>query len=370
MILLLHNRYRLPGGEERAVEDLAWLIREQLGEDAEVLERDSAVLGNRRAAAGLLRGGLAPEEVAHAVRRTRARVVHAHNVNPSFGWRALAAAREAGARVVLHLHNYRLVCAQGLCFTRGEDCTRCHGRDTRPGLRLNCRGGSRAEAAAYAAGLALWQRRLAEQVDAFVVPSAFAIGRLRELGAPVGDRAHVVGSVQREIAGASRAAEGRHVLAAGRLTPEKGFADAIDAARGAGLPLVVAGDGPQAAELRARAAGADVRFTGAIGAAELSELRREAGAAVVPSRFAEILPLAALEAMAAGVPLAAAETGGLKDAVPEEGHYPAGDVDALAARLTSLWRSSEAGERVLAVARDRYSPTAVGAALAKAYTAA
>ena len=26
MILLLHNRYRVPGGEERAVEDLAWLI--------------------------------------------------------------------------------------------------------------------------------------------------------------------------------------------------------------------------------------------------------------------------------------------------------------------------------------------------------
>ena len=189
MILLLHNRYRLPGGEERAVEDLAWLIREHLGEDAEVLERDSGVLGNRRAVAGLLRGGLAPEEVAHAVRRTRARVVHAHNVNPSFGWRALAAAREAGARVVLHLHNYRLVCAQGLCFTQGEDCTRCHGRNTLPGVRLNCRGASRAEAAAYGAGLSLWQRRLAEQVDAFAVPSAFALGRLRELGAPVGDLA-------------------------------------------------------------------------------------------------------------------------------------------------------------------------------------
>src|ERR687889_253885 len=189
MILLLHNRYRLPGGEERAVADLQWLIREHLAEDAEVLERDSAALGSRRAAAGLLRGGLAPEDVAHAVRRTGARVLHAHNVNPSFGWRALAAAREAGARVALHLHNYRLVCAQGLCFTPGEDCTRCHGRDTRPGVRLNCRGGSRAEAAVYAAGIALWQNRLADCVDAFVVPSAFALGRLRELGAPVGDRA-------------------------------------------------------------------------------------------------------------------------------------------------------------------------------------
>ena len=207
MILLLHNRYRLPGGEERAVEDLRWLIGEHLGEDAEVLERESAVLGNRRAALGLLRGGLAPDDVAHAVRRTKARVVHAHNVNPSFGWRALAAAREAGARVVLHLHNYRLVCAQGLCFTGGADCTRCHGRDTRPGVRLNCRG-SRTEAVAYAAGLSLWQPRLTANVDAFVVPSAFALGRLEQLGAPLGERAHVIGSVQRDIAPASAATTG------------------------------------------------------------------------------------------------------------------------------------------------------------------
>src|SRR5829696_8307631 len=217
MILLLHNRYRLAGGEERAVADLAWLIREHLGEDAEVLERDSAVLGNRRAAAGLLGGGLAPEEVAHAVRRTRARVVHAHNLNPTFGWRALAAARAAGARVVLHLHNYRLVCAVGTCFTRGADCTRCHGRDTHPGVRLNCRGGSRAESAAYGAGLALWQRRIAAGADAFVVPSAFALARLEQLGAPLGGRAHVIPSVQREFAARSGAGAGEYALFAGRL---------------------------------------------------------------------------------------------------------------------------------------------------------
>ena len=185
MILLLHNRYRVPGGEERAVEDLAWLIREHLGEEVEVLERDSSALSQREAAEGLLRGGLAPEEVGEAVRRTGARVVHAHNVNPTLGWRALAAARAAGARVVLHLHNYRLVCAVGTCFTHGEDCTRCHGRNTLPGVRLNCRGGSPAESAAYAASLALWQDRLAAQADRFLVPSAFALRRLRELGAPV-----------------------------------------------------------------------------------------------------------------------------------------------------------------------------------------
>src|SRR3954469_7778445 len=185
MILLLHHRYRHAGGEERAVEDLAWLIREHLDEDVEILQRESRDVSPARAAAGLLAGGLDPQEVADAVRRTGARVVHAHNVNPTFGPKALEAARRAGARVVLHLHNYRLVCAVGTCFTHGEDCTRCHARNTFPGVRLNCRGGSRAESAAYAAGLALHQRRLAGAADAIVVPSAFALQRLRDLGAPL-----------------------------------------------------------------------------------------------------------------------------------------------------------------------------------------
>src|SRR6185503_15999278 len=116
VILFLHNRYRVPGGEERVVEDLVWLVREHLGEDAEVLERDSAALGRAKAAAGMLAGGLEPGEVAAAARRT-------------------------GARVVLHLHNYRLVCAVGTCFNAHvRDCVRCQGRDTRPGVRLACRG--------------------------------------------------------------------------------------------------------------------------------------------------------------------------------------------------------------------------------------
>src|SRR5688500_5437040 len=170
MILFLHNRYRTTGGEERAVEDLRRLVEERLGEETELLTRESATLGARRAATGLLRGGLDEEDVAAAVRRTGARVVHAHNLLPAFGWRALAAARSAGARTVLHLHNYRLVCAVGVCFTRGEECVRCHARNTVPGIRLNCRG-TGPEAAVYGASLALWQRRMLEHADAIIVPS-------------------------------------------------------------------------------------------------------------------------------------------------------------------------------------------------------
>ena len=48
MVLFLHNRYRTTGGEERVVEDLMRLVREQLGEQVELLGRDSASLGRGR----------------------------------------------------------------------------------------------------------------------------------------------------------------------------------------------------------------------------------------------------------------------------------------------------------------------------------
>src|SRR5438270_1033242 len=228
MVLFLHNRYRTTGGEERVVRDLMWLVREELGETAELLERESAGLDVANAALGLLRGGLRPGEVAKAVRLGGARVLHAHNLHPAFGWRALAAARTAGARVVLHLHQYRLVCAIGVCFTRGADCTRCHSRNTLPGIALNCRG-SAGEALSYGAALAMWQRRVAGAADALVVPSTFARERLRELGAPLRwEQVHVVAPPVRLGGEPHRGCPGDpYALVVSRLAAEKGVDGAI-----------------------------------------------------------------------------------------------------------------------------------------------
>lgn len=377
MVLFLHNRYRTTGGEERAVEDLMWLVRERLGEPAELLSRSSAELGQGRAAVGLLRGGLDPDQITRAVESSRARVVHAHNLQPALGWRALAAARAAGARVVLHLHQYRLVCAIGVCFTAGEECTRCHGRDTRPGVRLNCRG-NLAEAAAYGASLALWQRRLVEQADVVIVPSVFARERLRELGAPLPwDRVRVLAPPVRALAaerppargaGAGHPAGGRpYALIVSRLAAEKGIDVAIDACRMSGIALVVAGDGPEAPALRERAAGGDVHFLGRVDDAELADLRARASIALVPSRSAETFGLAAAEAMAAAVPVAASRVGALSELVEEPGLVPAGDPSALAGAITSLAGDWQAGERGLRRVREVCAPEIVAAALAEAY---
>jgi glycosyltransferase involved in cell wall biosynthesis len=372
VVLFLHNSYRTTGGEERVVEDLLWLVREHLGEPAELLTRTSRTLGRGRAALGLLGGGLNPEEVRRAVRLSRARVVHAHNLQPAFGWRALAAARAAGARVVLHLHQYRLVCAIGVCFTAGAECTRCHGRNTLAGVRLNCRG-SRPEAAVYGASLALWQRRLAEQADAVIVPSVFARERLRELGAPLRwERVRVLAPPIPSLAGgtprpAAPAAPGSYALVVSRLAPEKGIDVAIDACRTAGLALVVVGEGPEDARLRERAGGGEVRFVGRVGDGELAALRAGAAIALVPSRSAETFGLAAAEAMAAGLPVAASAVGALSELVGPQGLVPPGDPIALAQTITELAGDRSAGERGRERVRALCAPGVVAGALAQIY---
>src|SRR5437764_1783262 len=178
-VLLLHNRYRALGGEERTVADIVALLRSR-GHEVLLLERSSeeleqarvrgARVGRLRAAQALIRGGLDEQEVGDAVRRMRADVVHVHNIHPLFGWRALAAARAAGSATVLHLHNFRLFCAISIGYRDGGVCFRCHGRNTWPGVRLRCRG-SLPEAAAYGAGLFAQQPRLLEYTDRFIAVS-------------------------------------------------------------------------------------------------------------------------------------------------------------------------------------------------------
>ena len=357
-VLVVHNRYRQRGGEERAVE-LQLAALERAGIEHDALFRNSAAAGRARAARAMLAGGERPDEVGRAVRRLGATVVHVHNMNPLFGARALEAARAAGARVVLHLHNFRLFCSIAVAFRDGHTCFRCRGRFTLPGALLNCRG-SAAESAVYAASLARHQPAALDAVDRFVTPSRFAAAQLRRLGLP--DRVEVLPNYlpEAEFAADSRAAEGGYALAAGRLAVEKGYRHAIEAAALAGVPLRIAGDGPEMGRLRelAAAEAAPVDFVGAVAPARVRELLRGAAMAVVPSVGPDVMPYAALEAMAVGVPVVAARSGSLPEIVGEERCVARRDPLALAGAMTGLWDDPEAragaGAAGLARARERF----------------
>ncbi len=357
-VLMLHNRYRAEGGEERAVANILTLLARR-GHTVEALECSSAGVPRMRAARGLLVGGLRPDEVAAAVRRTRAEVVHGHNLHPLLGWRALAAARAAGARTVLHLHNFRLFCAIAVAYRDGAPCFRCRGSNTLPGLRLRCRG-SLGEAAAYAAGLHRQQPHLYANADRFIVLSKATGARMHELGLP-SERTHVLGNFVpgAGFATGTRAHQGTYALAIGRLVEEKGFETAIGAARAASVPLVIAGEGPDGQRLRWLAAGAEVRFTGWVDHARLAELRAGAAVVLVPSRCEEACPYAALDSLAAGVPVLVSDRGGIPERVPGYSVLATDDRHAWTNALAELWLDPglrrARGEEALALAHELLS---------------
>jgi len=140
------------------------------------------------------------------------------------------------------------------------------------------------------------------------------------------------------------------VLAIGRLVPHKGYHLLLDAARGwrdlERPPLVViAGGGPQAAELRARidTEGLPVRLLGHRD--DVPDLLAAADLVVLPSRW-EARSLVAQEALAAGVPLVATAVGGVPELVGDAAELvPPGNPEALSAAVAGLLGEAGAARR-------------------------
>jgi glycosyltransferase involved in cell wall biosynthesis len=136
-----------------------------------------------------------------------------------------------------------------------------------------------------------------------------------------------------------------HVLYVGRLSPEKGILDLVEAADG--MPLVVVGDGP----LRKKVPGA----LGFVPNAELGPYYSRAAVVAVPSRR-EGYGVVCAEAMAHGRPVVASAVGGLLDLVAhgETGLLvPAGDVDALREALKWLLGDPDLRRRMGEAGRER-----------------
>jgi glycosyltransferase involved in cell wall biosynthesis len=199
--------------------------------------------------------------------------------------------------------------------------------------------GTDVELARRVPGLARWILRRA----AFVVAaSTFLAEQARSLGA--GD-VRVIATGVALPATVREPEEPPHVLYVGRLSPEKGVLELVEAC--AGLPLVVVGDGP----LRAQVPGA----AGFVPPDELGPYYERAAVVAAPSRR-EGYGVAAREAMAWGRPVVASAVGGLMDAV-EDGVtgllVPPGDVAALRAAIERLLGDAELRARLGAAGRER-----------------
>jgi glycogen(starch) synthase len=190
---------------------------------------------------------------------------------------------------------------------------------------------------------------------------------------------HAVDAARARYAGA-----GPLVGFAGRLAYEKGVHHLISALpelrwRHPGLRMVIAGDGPHRADLQAQVINMKldraVSFTGVVGDAELPSTMAATDAFVVPSLY-EPFGMVALEAAAAGAPLAVARTGGLNEIVKPGVTgltFPAKDTAALADSVSDLLADEPEAQRMAARAKQmvhrHYAWPAIAATTAAAYRA-
>ena len=156
----------------------------------------------------------------------------------------------------------------------------------------------------------------------------------------------------------------RLVVLVGRLVYEKGFQLALEALPGlverlGDVRFLVAGSGTHEQELHRQAAelGLDAHgtFLGWIGDDVLHSLYRIADLCVVPSIY-EPFGLVALEAMASGCPCIVADTGGLREIVPEDERvglrFNGGDAEHLAVMVERLLTDDALRERLVVEASE------------------
>ena len=160
--------------------------------------------------------------------------------------------------------------------------------------------------------MARWDRGTADRPDRYVAISHYVAGRIRRYYNR--DSTVVYPPVDtRFFTPATTTSPGRpYALVVSALVPYKRIDVAIEAARLAGVPLTVVGDGPDRARLE-RAAGTDATFVGRRSNEEIRELYRHAAVALLPGE--EDFGIVPVEAQACGRPVVALARGGAAETV-------------------------------------------------------
>ncbi len=368
-IALVHSRYAMLGGEDRAMalhEELLKANGHQvwtLTGDGRAI-RESGIIGQLAAACRMAWAPGMAAAISHIIEQNNIQLVHVHNLYPTLSPSVIVAAKRLGIPVVMTLHNYRLRCPNALFLRSGRVCMRCARGNYLHAVCGRCRG-SLMESATYAAILRIHRtfRLIERHVDAFISPSRFLADQMIRLGLPA-SRMHVIPNYVHNQAHGWEG--GRRAAYIGRLSPEKGVGHLIAAF--SFMPereLMIVGDGSQADLLKKQALKAgNISFTGYLpGSEAVADVLRQVAFVIVPSLAYENQPYSALEAMAAGVPLLVSNRGGLPELVQNGQNgfiFVAGDLSDLCGRLEAMWQAdlSAMSREARLMYAERYTPQA------------
>jgi len=352
-IALVHERSSDTGGAGKHVRLVGDLLRANGHEVAAIYPGDHETPA----------GG-----IHHLIRAVRAEldafrpdVIHVHGLDH---WLlpVLEVLDGAGVPVVQTLHDHRIVCLNGSLCARGARCEMCRGGRFYMAALRGC----------VSAPLALstWLDRSVRKRDPyrgvclFLVPS-LSLGRTLGGWGVTGRIEHVDNPLGADDFAGRPADDGRTVVFAGRLLPEKGIATLLEAVGTLPVRLIVLGEGAMRSEIERWVGGGelhDVILRGHLSGSAYRDALRQASVVVVPSLGAEVSPTVVAEAFAAGIPVVASAVGGIPELVTGDRGVlvEPGDVAGLRSAVADLLDSPERRRRMGEAARifalDRFSP--------------
>jgi glycosyltransferase involved in cell wall biosynthesis len=369
-ILLVHNFYQEPGGEDEVFRAESDLLESRGHHVVRYTAHNDQLrqMGALKSAQATLWNGAVYRELRRLIREVRPSVMHVHNTFPLVSPAAYYAAHAEKVPVVQTLHNYRLMCPSARFFRSGRVCEDCvHVPLPLPGVVHACYRGSRLASGVVAGMLSLhrvmgtWRR----EIDTYVALTENARQIFIRAGLPA-DRIVVKPNFVAHDPGLG-AHKGNYALFVGRLVEEKGIRTLIQGWERLAndTPIKLVGDGPLRDEVAAaagRIAGFD--WLGRVPSHEVIRLMQEARVLVFPSIWYEGgLPMVIVEAYATGLPTIASDLGNMAHIVHHGRtglHFKPGDPQALVAAVRSFWSDANKGSWMSEQARreyeDNYTP--------------
>src|SRR6266576_537646 len=337
-IILVHNHYQRPGGEDVVFEQEHQLLV-RTGHKVVTYCRSNWEVESY---SGVKRLALAQRSIwsgdtwrdfGELLRRESPDLVHIHNTQQMISPSIYDACREADVPVVQTLHNYRLLCSAGTFFRDGRICEECVDHGLWRGVLHACYRNSRPTTAAVALMLAVHRlrRTWTTGIDCYIALSQFSRDLFLKGGLPV-ERVFVKPNFVHPDPGmcANRA---DYALFVGRLSPEKRVSTILKAWANLSshIPLFIVGGGPDDVGLQEEAALldlTDVHFQGQLPRNQTLALISQARFLIFSSEWYENFPVTIAESFAFGVPVICSRLGAMQEIV-EDGrtglHFTAGD---------------------------------------------
>lgn len=366
-IILVHNAYQRPGGEDAVFEQECRML-EQAGHqvvayrrsnwDAEAYRRIRLLsLAKRTVWASDSR-----RDFLQLLRQEKPDLVHVHNTFVMISPSIYSACFQAQVPVVQTLHNYRLLCLAANFFRDGKVCEECLGTSLWRGVGHACYRQSYPASAVVALMLSshrlrhTWQR----EVSCFIALSQFARNKFVEGGLPA-EKIFVKPNFVAPDPGA-RHTLGDYALFVGRLSPTQRVDTVLAAWKRLprSIPLHIIGDSSDRQQLQAQAAGQglpNVEFQGQLPREQTLAAIHRARFLIFASEWYENFPMTIAESFACSTPVICSRLGAMQEIVSDGRtglHFTPADSQDLAAKVEWAWTHPEQTQAMGTQARAEY----------------